>query len=155
MPSLFRRPVRRTRTGRYVLTLSADEREMLRALAPQLREALSDPSAPGLRRLFPPAYGEADADKREEYARLMQEDLAERHGDALEVLERTASADELSADELDAWARALNQLRLAIGTHLDVTEDDEPRTAADPEHQLYYYLGYLQENVVEALSGQD
>ena len=156
MPSLFRRPIRRTRSGRYALNLSADERTLLSTLAPQLRTLLSDPDAPGLRRLFPPAYGEdVDADKQEEYARLMQEDLVERHGGALEVLERTASADELSAEELDAWARALNHLRLVIGTTLDVSEDDDPRTRDDAEHQVYYHLGYLQEWVVEALSGED
>lgn len=155
MAPLFRRPVRRTRSGRYALNLSADERAVLESLAPQLREALTDPDAPGLRRLFPPAYGEeVDADKQEEYARLMQEDLVERHGAALSVLEQTARADELSADELDAWVRALNHLRLVIGTSLDVTEADDPHTN-DPEHQLYYFLGYLQECVVEALAGDD
>ncbi len=155
MGSLFRRPIRPTRSGGYALNLSTDERAVLRSLAPQLRAALTDPDLPGLRRLFPPAYGEADADKQEEYARLMQDDLVERHGAALEVLERTAGANGLTADELDAWARALNHLRLAIGTRLDVTEHDDPGATDDVEHQLYHYLGYLQECVVEALSGED
>jgi hypothetical protein len=155
VPSLFRRPIRRTRSGRYQVSLSDEERMLLRQLAPQLRAALADPDAPGLRRLFPPAYGaEADADKQEEYARLMQEDLVERHGGALEILEQTAGAEELTLDEVDAWVRALNHLRLVIGTRLDVSEDDDPNTTDDPGHQLYYYLGYLQESVVEALSGE-
>lgn len=155
MPSLFRRPVRRTRSGRYALNLSAGERAVLRSLAPQLQAALADPNDPGLRRLFPPAYGETvDADKQEEYARLMQEDLVKGHGATLAVLEQTASSDELSPEELEAWVRALNHLRLVIGTRLDVTEADDAHTSDDPEHQLYYYLGYLQECVVEALSGE-
>ncbi len=148
-----RRLVRRTRSGRYTINLGADEREVLAALAPQLREALGSADAPSLRRLFPPAFSsEDDRERQEEYARLMHDDLVERHAGALEVLERTAAASELSADELESWAKALNQLRLVLGPRLDVSEDDDPRLATDPEHQLYGFLGYLQESVIMALS---
>lgn len=154
MAAFFRRPIRRTRGGRYVLTLGADERTVLSRLAPQLRAALADPDTPGLQRLFPPAYSETvDADKEDEYSRLMRQDLVERHAHALEVLEQTVTAEELTVDQLDDWARALNHLRLAIGTRLDVSEDDEPG-GSDPDHQLYYFLGYLQECVIEALAGE-
>lgn len=150
---MFRRPFRRTRSGRYQLNLGAAERELLAALAPQLRELLADPTQAGLERLFPPAYGdEADAERQEEYRRYMQDDLAERHGAALEVLASTARADELDAAQMEAWMRALNHLRLVIGTRLGVTEDDDTAGADDPDHQVYYLLGYLQESVVEALS---
>ena len=154
MPVFGRRPIRPAReAGRYRIDLSADERAVLAALAPQLREALADPDAPGLRRLFPPAYGADEADRQAEYARLMRDDLVERHAGALEVLERTAGADELSADELDTWVRALTHLRLVLGTRLDVAEDDDPADVDDPEHHLYWYLGYLQETALDALTG--
>jgi hypothetical protein len=57
--------------------------------------------------------------------------------------------------ELDAWLRALNDLRLVLGTRLDVTEDTflEPVDRRDPDAQalaVYAYLGWLQEQVVEA-----
>lgn len=147
----LRRPIRRTRSGRYQLALGAQERELLASLAPQLRQMLSDPDQPGLLRLFPPAYSAAtDQEHQEEYQRLMREDLVERHGAALDVLVQTAQADELDAAQMDAWMRALNHLRLVIGTHLDVTDDDSD-PGQDPEHQVYYLLGYLQECVVEAL----
>jgi hypothetical protein len=148
----FRRPIRRTRSGRYQITLGDQERAVLAALAPQLRQLLADPDQEILHRLFPPAYSaDDDREHQEEYQRLMRDDLVERHGDALDVLERTAQADELDAAQMDAWMRALNHLRLVIGTRLDVTEADDPVGAEDPDHQVYYLLGYLQECVVEAL----
>jgi hypothetical protein len=150
---MFRRPIKRTRAGLYQLNLGPGERGLLAALAPQLRELLADPDQPGLRRLFPPAYGDdADAAHQDEYRRLMQEDLVERHGAALDVLTQTANAEELDAEQMEAWMRALNHLRLVIGTRLDVTEEDDPAAHDDPDHQVYYLLGYLQECVVEALS---
>lgn len=150
---MFRRPIRRTRSGTYQLNLGTTERSLLAALAPQLRELLADPNQPGLRRLFPPAYGEeSDAAHEEEYHRLMQDDLIARHEEALDVLAETATADELDAEQMEAWMRALNQLRLVIGTRLDVTEEDDFAGTEDPERQVYYLLGYLQECVVEALS---
>jgi hypothetical protein len=150
---MFRRPIRRTRSGTYQLNLGAGERGLLAALAPQLRELLADPNQPGLRRLFPPAYGdEADAEHEEEYRRFMQDDLVSRHEAALDVLAETANANELDAEQMEAWMRALNQLRLVIGTRLDVTEEDDFAATEDPDRQVYYLLGYLQECVVEALS---
>ncbi|MCL2395172.1 MAG: DUF2017 domain-containing protein [Acidimicrobiaceae bacterium] len=150
---MFRRPIRRTRSGTYQLNLGPGERGLLAALAPQLRDLLSDPDQPGLRRLFPPAYGdEGDAEYEEEYRRFMHDDLVARHEAALDVLAETANANELDAEQMETWMRALNQLRLVLGTRLDVTEDDDFTNTEDPDRQVYYLLGYLQECVVEALS---
>lgn len=147
----FSRPVRRTRQGRISVNLPAGERQVLRRLPADLKEMFSQPDDPGLRRLFPPAYSD-DQEAAEEYRRLMQADLIERHAAALDTLARTADASELSEEEATAWLSALNQLRLVLGTRLDVSEDDDPREMRSPEHQLYLYLGYLQEHVVEALA---
>lgn len=150
-----RRPVRRNRQGRFQLSLSNDERELLRVLPAQLVELLAEPDDPGLRRLFPPAYhAEGDSQRQAEYRRLMQEDLAERHREALEVLARTAGADELTEEEMAVWMRSLNDIRLVLGTRLDVSEDDDPASGSEPELAVYYFLGYLQECVIEALGGQ-
>ena len=50
---------------------------------------------------------------------------------------------------------ALNQLRLVLGTRLDVSEDDEPlpdpEDPAAPLHDIYHYLGVLLEAVLDAL----
>jgi hypothetical protein len=147
--------VKRLRSGRYQLRLDGEERELLRGLPTQLRDLLGT-SDPSLLRLFPTAY--TDDPKREaEYQQLMREDLLERHRGALEVMEETIDATELDEDQLVAWMKAVNQMRLVLGTRLEVTEDlyDEGMESSDPRapaFALYSYLGFLQEHIVQALS---
>jgi len=149
-----RPPIKRNRHGRFAINLSEPERQLLAALPGQLTELLSTPDDPALRRLFPPAYQEpGDEEHQAEYQRLMQEDLIERHRDALDTLARTAEATELSDEEMAAWLRSLNCLRLVIGTRLDVSEDDNPVDTSTPERQVYLVLGWLEECIVEALAG--
>ena len=52
----------------------------------------------------------------------------------------------------------LNNLRLVLGTLLDVGEEDEEIDEDDPmfgQYQLYSYLGWLLEWTVSVLSGED
>lgn len=151
--SLFeRRPIRRSRAGGYSLHLGADERAVLTSLPAQMRELLDQPDDPSLRRLSPPAYASPGDEAHEaEYQRLMGEDVLASHREALGVLEATAGADGLTAEQLDAWLRALNSIRLLLGTRLQVSESDEADPGASPAHALYYFLGYLQECGLEAL----
>jgi hypothetical protein len=151
-PLLPRRPIRRDRQGGYHLNLSDDDRGVLRQLAPQFRDLLDDPGQPVLQRLFPPAYSDAaHAEQQDEYRRLMQEDLVTRHRDELDLLESTAAATHLSEEQLLGWTRALNSLRLVLGTFLDVQEGDEARRAESAEEALYHWLTYLQGEAIEAL----
>jgi hypothetical protein len=52
---------------------------------------------------------------------------------------------------------ALNQLRLVLGTRLDVSEEDPPFPDPDDPtaalHEVYHYLGVLLEAVLDALEG--
>jgi hypothetical protein len=138
----------------YRLRINADERAVLRGIAPQFTALLDDPDAPTLRRVFPPAYSDpAHVDKAEEFRRLMQEDLVERHRAELQLLEDTAEADTLTEEQLLGWIRALNSIRLVLGTYLDISED-QPDAGDSPEANLYGWLTYLQGESVEALSGQ-
>jgi len=152
-PLLPRRLVRRDRRGGFVLNLGDDDRAMLRQLAPQFSSLLDDPEQPVLRRLFPPAYADpAHIEQQEEYRRLMQEDLVARHRDEFELLVSTANAEHLSEEELLAWTRALNSLRLVLGTFLDVQEEDERRTPSSPEESIYHWLTYLLGEAIDALA---
>jgi Domain of unknown function (DUF2017) len=155
-PLFARRLIRRGRGGGdFQLNLSDSDRVMLRELAPQFTELLADPSQPVLKRLFPPAYSEAvDAERQEEYRRLMQEDLVARHREEFELLASSADARTLTAEQLDAWSRAVNSIRLVLGTYLDVSEDDERHPPATAEEQVYRWLTYLLGEAIEALSGQ-
>jgi Domain of unknown function (DUF2017) len=148
-------PIERTRQGDFRLRLSDAERELLRAVSGELLGLLrEEPGDPALRRLFPPAY-EDDKESQEEYRRLMHAELQEGRREALLLLAETAGRDRLTAEELDAWLRALTDLRLALGTRLDVTEDTyareiDPRDPDAYELSVFGYLSWLQEQAVEA-----
>jgi hypothetical protein len=140
------------------------------------------PSDPVLRRLFPDAYGDPqgtpqarEAEEQREYSaefrRYTENDLrAGKREGALAVtraLDGVASASaggggavlKLSADESRQWLGTLNDLRLAIGSRLDIADeddtdllyrlpDDDPRK---PMVMAYLWLGGLQESLVATL----
>lgn len=61
----------------------------------------------------------------------------------------------LTYEQADAWLSALNDVRLALGTALDVTDDmpdelpeDDPRA---PHLGVYHWLTWVQESLVQAL----
>jgi hypothetical protein len=149
--------VERTRKGEYRVRLPKAERDLLRRLPAQLRELISEhPSDPSLARLFPPAY-EDDAAQQAEYERLTRDDLSDQRLEALRLMEDTLEAERLTEEQLAAWLGAVNDLRLVLGTRLDVTEDlyEEPVEDDDPRFPqlaLYSYLGFLEEQMVEALA---
>jgi hypothetical protein len=142
--------------GGVRLQLSQDERALLVGLTGELRAQLEvTPEDPSLRRLFPHAYDD-DSDERA-YRELTGDSLLDGRREALELLEQTADRERLTAEEADAWLRALNDLRLVLGTRLDVQEDTfaSELDFSDPRGQalaVYGYLSWLQEQLVEALS---
>jgi uncharacterized protein DUF2017 len=152
----WRKSIRRTRQGDFELRLSDEERELLRSIPPQMREALAmDPTDPALARLYPTAYPE-DAERDAEYRRLMGDELAEGRLEALDTLEASIDARRLDHDQALAWTRSINDVRLLLGTKLDVTEDQssqqlDPEDPRAPALALYHYLSYLEEQLVEAL----
>lgn len=148
---MLRRPVKRLRSGRYELRLSPDERELLRDLPRQLKELLARSDDPALRRLFPPAYVD-DPEKEAEYRELVGADLLQGRQAALDTMAATVDEPELDEAQITAWLSSINDLRLVIGTQLDVSEDEiRPDTPLD---LLYDYLGLLEEAVVDALASQ-
>ena len=141
----------RTPEGDVLVRLSPEERSLLLGLVGELRAQLEGGSRdPTLRRLFPPAYDDEEDERA--YRELAGDELLSGRRQALELLAATARSDRLSAAEADAWLRALNDLRLVLGTRLDVQEDmpiDRPKS---PEHAVYIYLSWLQEQLVAALA---
>ncbi|MET9395832.1 DUF2017 domain-containing protein [Streptomyces sp. NPDC006624] len=152
-------------------------------LAAMFAEGPSEPPAdPVLRRLFPDAYSDPeqpatprDAEEQRAYSaefrRYTENDLrAGKRDNALAVVRSldalsTASAGEggavlkLSPQEARQWLGALNDLRLAIGSRLEISDeedgdllyrlpDDDPRK---PMVMAYLWLGGLQETLVGTL----
>ncbi|MFI1187710.1 DUF2017 domain-containing protein [Streptomyces californicus] len=141
------------------------------------------PSDPALARLFPDAYGgpaepdgggKSEEELRElssEFRRFTEMDLRSgKREDALTVV-RTLDALSpvgdggavltLTADEALRWLRTLNDLRLTIGTRLEVSDEDQGEEGSlyrlpdsDPRKPMvmaYLWLGALQETLVETL----
>ena len=142
--------------GGVELRLSREERSLLAGVIAELRTLLEGaPADPSLRRLFPPAYDEAEDERG--YRELMGGELLGGRLAALELVAQTLDQERLSAEQADAWLRALNDLRLVLGTRLDVREDtfaeqlrqDDPRA---PALAVYAYLSWMQEQLIEALS---
>ncbi|WP_110239189.1 DUF2017 domain-containing protein [Nocardioides gilvus] len=134
---------------------------------------VDEPLDPVLLRLFPTAYAE-DPEAAGEFRRYTEPALREGKEHCaravVEALEDGGLPPELEEDDLmidvelapdDAalWLRALNDLRLALATRLEIEEGDEdfwealdeedPRTHA---HDIYEWLGYLQETLVAAIT---
>jgi hypothetical protein len=162
LPGSFKRVGR----DRVRVRLGQDEVAVLRGLPDQLRTVLGeDADEPVNRRLFPPAYLDvADVERDTEYHRLMHDDLVEEKLANLDLV--TGSLDrgsasvrrwtvELTDEEATAWLGVLNDLRLALGVRLDITEDfdgdvddTDPRA---PALRLLSYLGWLEEQLLDAL----
>ena len=145
--------IQRTARGELTLRLPEDERTLLRGVAANTRMRLRDDD-PALRRLFPPAY--EDAEREREYRELTRGQLASGRERALELLEETVDNPGLSPEEADSWLRALNDVRLVLGTELDVTEDFDwdgldPDDERLPALSVYAYVSWIQEQLVEAL----
>jgi hypothetical protein len=149
---MARRQIRRARDGSYRLRLSRPERELLRALPAELERLLDEPENPDLRRLFPPAYDESEA--QHEYAQLVGADLLDGRRRALATIRETAGRSRLAPEEAETWLTGLNALRLVLGTRLDVREGQPPSVDPTDPHArdaaVYLYLSYLQEQLVEA-----
>ncbi|MFE1550469.1 DUF2017 domain-containing protein [Streptomyces sp. NPDC058718] len=131
------------------------------------------PSDPALRRLFPDAYGDDSEELRAsaaDFRRYTENDLrARKREDALVVVRAldALSGDsageggavlKLTPDESRAWLGALNDLRLTIGTRLEVTDEESEQLYrlpdSDPRKPMvmaYLWLGALQESLVETL----
>ncbi|MFB8385160.1 DUF2017 domain-containing protein [Streptomyces rubiginosohelvolus] len=146
------------------------------------------PTDPALARLFPDAYGGPEApeggagagkpeeeqelrERSAEFRRFTEMDLRTgKRDDALAVvrtLDALSPAQDggavltLTGDECLSWLRSLNDLRLTIGTRLEVSDEDQGEEGSlyrlpdtDPRKPMvmaYLWLGALQESLVETL----
>jgi hypothetical protein len=127
-----------------------------------LSENVELPDDPVLARLLPDAYSD-DPEASGEFRRYTEHGL--RSGKAaaaktvLDTLPPGGGRVRLSEPEAQAWLRALNDVRLALGVRLEVTDDFEDQVAnmepGDPRAPyigLYQWLAFLQETLVRALS---
>jgi hypothetical protein len=146
----------------YAVHLSKGVRGLLVELCQQSRALLEaeDPSSdPAVARLFPPAYDDDPLRNLEFETNLGG---APRNGklEAIDTVERTANAESLTEDELLAWVGVVNDLRLVLGTRIEITEEatEEGYPPDDPRHEtfrVYQFLGYLLQEMLEAMGAPE
>jgi hypothetical protein len=138
--------------------LEPEERALLRRLVAEMRGLLleGDEADAALGRLFPAAH--EDPEEERAYSELVGDELRRGKLRALDRLDETLARDDrdttLSAEDADAWLTALNDMRLALGTRLDVDEatmsapldDDDPDA---PALAVLHWLGWMQESMLE------
>ena len=150
--------------GHVRVELPANEYDMLHSLPEQLRPILSgEHDVAGARdRLFPPAYD--DPQHEADYRELIGSDLADERLAALEAFADTLeqgshgrrrwSAD-LTPEQAEAWLSATNDARLVLASVVGITSEeqwDEGPAEGDPAGAALWYLGWLQDALIGALS---
>ncbi|WP_018655863.1 DUF2017 domain-containing protein [Actinomadura flavalba] len=172
--------IRKSRQG-VVVELDDQEAAAVRALMEQLLGLLGDPPAPDdelaalgisdsaetpddpvLARLFPDAY-QGDGEAADEFRRYTEMGLRDGKREAartvLSALDDHTDARGHVRTVLDekqsrAWLTSLNDLRLTLGTRLNITEDRPLPPPGDPLLPLYAaydWLTMLQDDLVNAV----
>jgi hypothetical protein len=144
-----------------VARFDAAEVGVLGLLLDQLEQLLDDDSVaedPVLQRLFPDGH-RGDAEIAADYRDMTEESLRSGKADDLATVRATLPLTggdvRLDREQAGAWLRTTNDVRLALGVRLDITDDTEPPDdpAEDEGQQLavYYWLTGVQGSLVDAL----
>ena len=153
--------------GGLRLTIDEHSRQVVVHLLGELRAeieaakvAAPDKIGAHMKRLFPSAYHD-DEKLNEEYRRLTHGDLADSHIAAIDDAVSMLAPDRvIRSGELERFVRALNAMRLVLGTVLDVSEDDDDELSSDesaevevvvPQREVYDYLGWLLHASLDAM----
>jgi Domain of unknown function (DUF2017) len=151
----------RIKGGQVLARFDPAEAHVLGLLLDQLDQLLDADDAGGdpvLDRLFPAGH-RSDAAMAADYRDMTEEGLRSGKADDLATVRATLPAEggdvRLDRDQAAAWLRTTNDLRLALGVRLDITEDTEPPedVAGEEGQQLavYYWLTAVQGSLVDAL----
>ncbi len=158
--------------SRYAARFSAEEVKVLRQVAGEVVALLTDGfdrDDPVVERLFPDVYPDdpvVTAELRQYTDGDLKTAKIDQAGAILAALPSAGGTEVALDDEsAEAWLRALNDVRLALGTRLDVHDDmdleeeldeavlKDPTSPRVGQLSLYAYLGYLQESLLESLIG--
>jgi hypothetical protein len=154
----------RSRGDDVVARLDRAEAGIVGLLLDQLEQLLdADPDDVGddpvLARLLPDGH-RGDPRLAADYRELTESSLRSGKAEDLAIVRAGLPAGggevRLDADQAAAWLRTSNDLRLALGTRLGITEQTEPPEdiGTDEGQQLavYYWLTALQGSLVDALA---
>lgn len=111
---------------------------------------------PALARLFPDGYSD-DEHASADFRRFTEQDLRAQKLAALttvrESLDGWIGKSSITAQQAQDWLKAINDLRLVLGTRLEIADEvDTDFEANEPGIHLYNYLTYLQGTLIDALT---
>jgi hypothetical protein len=143
-------------------TVDTDELAAIVGMSDGTLDQRELPDDPVLARLLPDAYRD-DPDAAGEFRRFTESGLrsgkVECAQTLLDTLPATGGKVRLTSQQAESWLRSLNDVRLALGVRLGVTDDydglDEAVEPDDPRFayvQVYQWLAYIQGSLVAALS---
>ncbi len=153
-----------------VAAFAVDEVRVLRKVAAEVVALMTDGfdhEDPVVGRLFPDIYPDKPEDSAE-FRQYTEGDLKtgkiDQAGAILAALPDDGPGEvRLDAETAEAWLRAINDARLAMGTRLDIRPDTDlgaelddaavhdPASSRVFQLSVYAYLGYLQESLLNAL----
>ena len=173
-------PFSKTPDGALVVGFSAVESDIIADLAAQIAGMLAplastsdadplydlvgiggrssiDPD-PAIARLLPDAYGD-DTAASSDFRALTERSLASRKVSNARVviasLERGTPRVELDPAEVQSWLRTLSDIRLTIAARLGIESDgdqgESDTDAAVALHDLYDWLAFVTESLLDAL----
>ena len=147
--------------SREIKKLSEDRYKL--DLHPQIRQLLSDlkqttldhieEGSPAAKRIYPIAYS-GSAEMEMDFEKLTRKPLMNHHRENLALFESSLSKSVLTQNEVLAWIGSLNDMRLVLGTALDLDEDQPSPSADDPNYEgyvIYDLLTYLQGVLIEEI----
>ena len=129
---------------------------LFRNLVEEVKGFIENKGSPLANLLFPVAYQNDEA-ANIEYDSLTHEDLLQSHLSALETLVEISENDEVTEETLLQIMQAVNILRLALGTRLEILDEDDPSeiTENHPDYNLWLIYHLLGENlsiIVDSIS---
>lgn len=146
------REIQRLKGDRIKINLPEQYRQILLDLHEMAVTHLLAES-PVTKRIFPTAYRNSP-EMEMDYQRLTRESLTKHHQQQLTTFEQTIFKTEITMDEALSWVGALNDMRLILGTALDVNQEHKIPEENDPNYEgfvVYDFLTYLQEAILEAM----
>ncbi len=154
----------RRKGDELVARLEPAEARILALLVDQLEQLLTADAEdvtgdPVLDRLLPAGH-RSDPELAADYRAMTESSLRAGKTDDLATVRASLPPDggtvRLDPEQAAAWLRTSNDLRLALGTRLDIQEDTEPPEDLTSEEgqqlAVYYWLTGLQGSLVDALA---
>lgn len=141
-----------TKDGQISVRLDDTIRALLGQAAEELREVLLVDEPELTRRLYPTAYPD-DEEAEAGYKEMVHDQLLMQRLDGIDQLQSTIDDETITIDMADAWMNTINQIRLVLGTQLDVGEEHTPIDEDDPQatsQVVYQVLSHILEELTRA-----